>query len=114
MERNGRKRGEKSGLTMSLFQRTRTRTHARARERAGRLRVLQRLNIGRFGRRDKAKKPRTDEILRRTGARAGRLKRNRSPPPSVTGLAPRVFNTLPSPHPHHRRAAANATARMIF
>lgn len=50
---------------------------------------LQRLNIGvSVGVIKRSLAP--DEILRRT--HEGRLKRNRSPPPSVTGLAP-VFST---------------------
>lgn len=63
---------------------THTRAHARTKKRSSAA-----VEYRRFGWRDKAK-PRADEILRRTHEE--RLKRNRSPPPSVTGLAP-VFST---------------------
>lgn len=65
-----------------------TYTHTRANVRAKK--TNGEVEYRHFGWHDKAK-PRADEILRRTHEK--RLKRNRSPSPSVTGLAP-MFSTL--------------------
>jgi len=67
MERNGRKGGEEGAHNVRFFNvYTRAHAHTRARMRACELAAVE---YRRFGRRDKAK-PRTDEILRRTRARA--------------------------------------------